>query len=77
MINDKKNKNPQASIEGSEQLFDNQIWMTTEETAKYLRRSVGSIRNMVYRGQLKARKFLGKLYFKRRELYELIESSSY
>ena len=77
MINDKNTKNSINTNDSSNQLFDNLIWMTTEETAEYLRRSVGQIRNMVYRGQLRARKCLGKLYFKRRELYELIESSSY
>ncbi|MFT6633736.1 MAG: hypothetical protein ACJAS4_003708 [Bacteriovoracaceae bacterium] len=50
MINDKNNKNAINTNSSSNQLFDNLIWMTTEETAEYLRRSVGQIRNMVYRG---------------------------
>ena len=63
-------------------LFDNLIWLTTIETAIYLRRftkdglpSDGAIRTLVCRGKLRARKFLGKLYFKRSELDRLIETS--
>lgn len=52
-------------------LFENRIatesvslmslnWMTTKEAALYLRVSVGSIKNMVYRGMLSPRK-LGRL----------------
>lgn len=49
-----------------DQLFDNLIWLTTNEVAIYLRRltkdgkpSVGAIRNLIYRGKLRARKFWG------------------
>jgi excisionase family DNA binding protein len=35
-------------------------WMTTVEAAQYLRVSVGSIKNMVYRGRLSPKK-LGRL----------------
>ena len=64
--------------------FDNLKWMTTKETAIYLRRfksngvpSSAAVRTMVCRGQLRARKFLGKLYFKRSELDFLIETSEF
>ena len=57
-------------------------WLTTIETAIYLRRftktgepSCGAIRTLVCRGQLRARKFLGKLYFCKRELDRMIETS--
>jgi len=63
-------------------LFENLIWLTTVETAIYLRRftkeglpSVGAIRTLVCRRQLRARKYLGKLYFKKSELDRLIETS--
>ena len=56
--------------------------MTTEETAIYLRRfnskgepSTNAIRTLVCRGRLKARKYLGKLYFNKFELDKLIETS--
>lgn len=57
------------------EFFNNLIWLRSEDAAEYLRTSVGQIRNMVYRGQLKARKFRNRLYFKRRELDNLIETS--
>lgn len=56
-------------------LLDNLIWMSTKEAALYLRRSVNSIHILVSRGQLKARKFSNRLYFKRDELDYLIETS--
>lgn len=63
-------------------LFENLKWLTTVETAIYLRRfdkkgipSSGAIRTLVCRGQLRARKFLGKLYFNKNELDRLIETS--
>jgi excisionase family DNA binding protein len=57
--------------------FQNKIeWMTSEEAAQYLRRSVGQIRNMVYRGQIKFRKFNSRLYFRKTELDRAIEISN-
>lgn len=64
-----------SSQEEEQGFFHNLKWLKSEDAAKYLRTSVGQIRNMVYRGQLKARKFQNRLYFKRRELDFLIESS--
>lgn len=55
--------------------FENLEWMRSEEAARYLRRSVGQIRNMVYRGQIKFRKFNGRLYFKKVDLERAIEFS--
>lgn len=50
-------------------------WLTTSEAAHYLRVSVGSIKNMVYRGQLRPRK-LGRLNrFLKDELDRLIKFS--
>lgn len=56
-------------------LFENLIWLTTKETAQYLRRSVNSVHILVSRKKLRARKFGNKLYFKREELDYLIETS--
>ena len=58
-------------------LFDNLIWLTTEEAAVYLRKSTHAIRQMVYKSKLIARKFNGRLYFKRDELHALIDTSFY
>lgn len=64
-----------SSHEEEQEFFHNLKWLKSEDAAKYLRTSVGQIRNMVYRGQLKARKFQNRLYFKRRELDFLLEAS--
>ncbi len=58
-------------------------WANAEEAALILRRfrrkdgkpSVGAIRNMVYRGQLVAHKFFGRLLFLREELNRLVAAS--
>ena len=64
-------------------LFENLEWFTTAEAAIYLRRlnadglpSMNTVHQMVSRGLLRRRKFAGRLYFKRRELDYLIESSA-
>ncbi len=56
-------------------IFENLIWLTTEEAAIYLRKSADAIRHLVYRGDLRARKFKRRLYFKRDELDELLDLS--
>ncbi len=68
-------KQYKTSSEDEVKLFDNLTWFRSEDAAKYLRTSVGQIRNMVYRGQLKARKFHNRLYFNRRELNALLDAS--
>lgn len=55
--------------------FDNRIWVDTKEAASYLRISVGSLRNAVYRKQIVARKFRRRLYFKISELNRLLDNS--
>jgi hypothetical protein len=63
--------------------FRNDEWMTSEQVAEYLQKfrrkdgkpSTGAIHSMVYRGQLRAHKFLGRLLFSRTELDLLIKSS--
>lgn len=58
-------------------IFENLIWLTTEEAAVYLRKSADAVRHLVYRGDLKARKFKRRLYFRRDELDELLDLSVY
>ncbi len=72
MINKQIATSPQEEEQG---FFHNLKWLRTEEAAEYLRTSVGQIRNMVYRKQLKARKFQRRLYFRRRELDFILEAS--
>lgn len=50
-------------------------WMTTDEVARYLRKSPNAVRIMVNRGYLKVRKFRSRLYFRRIDLELLLESS--
>lgn len=57
-------------------IFDNLVWMNTADTARYLRKSVGAIRVMVCRGQIKAYRFHNRLLFKRSELDKEIERPS-
>lgn len=66
---------PSSKGREEQEFFENLKWLKSEDAAKYLRTSVGQIRNMVYRGQLKARKFQNRLYCKRRELDHLLEIS--
>lgn len=65
-----------SAIDSQDNLFfENLSWMRTEDAAKYLRTSVGQIRNMVYRGQLRPRKFNRRLYFRKADIDRAIESS--
>jgi hypothetical protein len=59
----------------STSLFENQKWVDTKGAANYLKISVGSLRNAVYRKQVIARKFRRRLYFKVSELNRLLENS--
>jgi hypothetical protein len=56
-------------------LFDNLNWLTTKETAVYLRKSVNAIHTLVSRKYLRPRKFANRLYFKKEELDEMLDSS--
>ena len=59
----------------SEMLFDKLKWMSAREAAFYLRVSVGQIRNMVWRGQLKSFKVQNRLRFLRSDLDRLMKPS--
>ena len=58
-------------------LFYNLEWLTSAEAAYYLRKTKDAIRQMVHRGQLRARKFHGRLYFKKVELDQALDISFY
>ena len=59
-----------------EMIFEINKWMTTNEAAAYLSKSTNAIRTAVCRGDILARKFKRRLYFKRSELDNLIETSN-
>lgn len=61
---------------GNELFFENLPWLTTEEAAQYLRKSVNAIRILVYKKILRARKFRRRLYFRKSELDAAIEASA-
>ena len=56
-------------------LFDNRIWLSTSEAAKYLGKTQNAIWILVCRGELLKRKWKRRLYFKRTELDHLLETS--
>jgi excisionase family DNA binding protein len=56
-------------------LFNKLKWMNSQEASAYLNTSVGSIRNMVYRGQLPAKKLGNRLRFKMNDLDFILNNS--
>jgi excisionase family DNA binding protein len=54
-------------------LFDKLKWMTSKEAAFYLRVSVGELRNMVYRNQIKCFKMRSRLRFLRSDLDRVLK----
>lgn len=72
--------NNQAKTPGA--LIDKSEWLTTKEAAIQLRKflpsgepSANAIHKLVANGRLRRRKFAGRLFFRKRELDFLIESS--
>lgn len=57
----------------SDALFDKLKWMNAKEAALYLRLSVGQVRNLVWRGQLKSYKVRNRLRFLRLDLDRLMK----
>jgi hypothetical protein len=79
---EKKIKIKAQPAKDSGQLFENLEWLTTKEVAIYLRKisdfgdpSTNAIHKLVSKGKVRRRKFAGRLYFKKRELDYLVESS--
>ena len=69
------NSNVEKFDNSSTQLFNNLIWLTTDEAAEFLRKSTHALRQMLYKGKVSARKVHGRLYFKKSELHELVDTS--
>lgn len=78
-----KNIVPDFEVPFAPSGFKKEEWLTAEEAAALLKKfrkkdgkpSVGAIHTMIWRGQLRARKFLGRLMFSRIELERLIALS--
>lgn len=56
-------------------LFNNRIWLSTDEAAQYLGKTKNAIWILLCRGLLIKRKWRRRLYFKRAELDRLLETS--
>jgi len=54
-------------------LFDKIKWMTSKEAAFFLRTSVGQIRNLVWRGKLRAYHYGSRLRFLRSDVDNLMK----
>jgi len=72
--------NNQAKIPGA--LIDKSEWLTTKEAAIQLRKflpsgepSANAVHKLVANGSLRRRKFAGRLFFRKKEIDFLIESS--
>lgn len=74
-ILNKKGYTDSVDSSGSMKFFNNLIWMNSEEAAFYLRMTVGALRTAVCRGQIKAKKFQRRLYFKRKDLDFLLDNA--
>jgi excisionase family DNA binding protein len=72
-----ENSYTQGEHFGAHLFFDNLIWLTTDEAAIFLRKSSHALRQMTYKGRIRPRKFGGRLYFKKAELDQLIDTSFY
>jgi len=72
---DKKEYSRPADSNEAVMFFNNLIWMNSEDAAFYLRKTVGALRTAVCRGQITAKKFQRRLYFKRKDLDSLLENS--
>lgn len=55
-------------------ISENLKWLTVSEAAVYLRRTIGAVKNLIYRGQIRPRKWAGRVYISRLELDRSIES---
>ncbi|MBS1960588.1 MAG: helix-turn-helix domain-containing protein [Bdellovibrionales bacterium] len=58
------------------EVIDRLTWMNSKEAARYLRKTRNALHIMVARGYVRARRFRGRLYFRRIELDRLLESST-
>lgn len=60
------------NVNNFDRRLSGQGWLKTDQVAIYLGTSPNNIRNMVYRLKLFPRKFMGRWYFNREEIDQLI-----
>lgn len=68
---------PNMEETSSTVIFDKLKWMTSKEAAFYLRVSVGQLRNMVWRNQIKYYRIQNRLRFLRTDLDFLLQPSAF
>jgi excisionase family DNA binding protein len=72
----KKNKVVATEIAAPKsQLFENSIWMTVQDTARYLSRTENAVRILMSRGILRIYRLGRRVYLKRSDIDILLESS--
>ena len=59
----------------TQSLFENLDWLTTDDAARFLRKTTHALRQMTYKKIIRARKLGGRLYFKKSELDQLLDTS--
>lgn len=57
--------------------YENQVYLTTEEAAKFLGKNTTSFRQFYYRSKLPRRKLGGRLYFAQKDLDGLFAGGKY
>ena len=79
MLKSEKSRSLSLKEANSDMFFENSNskWMTTKEAAFHLRVSVGQLRNMVYRDQVKCYRLNNRLRFLRSDLDKLLKPSHY
>lgn len=59
----------------SSMLFENLEWVKSDVAAFILSMTVGALRTAVCRGEIEATTYRRKLYFKKKDLYKILETS--
>ena len=72
-LNNNLNTQTDKSYASQSLIFDRLKWLNTKEAAMYLRVSVGQMRNMVWRQQVKAYRLHNRLRFLRSDLDKLVK----
>ena len=65
----------QGEYSNAHLLFENLDWLTTDDAARFLRKTTHALRQMTYKKVIRARKLGGRLYFKKSELDQLLDTS--
>lgn len=69
-------KSSAESADLNQRIFENSIWMTVRDTAKYLSRTENAIRILICRGTLHVHRLGRRVYLSRLEIDNLINSSA-